>query len=399
MVEAENQRNTLLDEIRSRWTKRLKRTAREEPCRAVGSARLEIEPPPRRGPHRFFQERILTEYHVALPSLTAEQVGTDEYDDDDARGAGRGIAHAASAHGTVNVGAIEEYDTLEKRDDFLGRRRTTCSQARQTLLDVVARIDKTIREMFLDTFNEVANTSASFFRRLFNGGQARIYLLDEDDPLECGIEIEARPPGKKPQSISLLSGGEQAMTAIALLFAIFNAKPSPFCVLDEVDAPLDDANIERFLDMLDGVHRARASSSSSRTASRPWRSADALYGVTHDRYALGKVAGLVNVAPAIGGDVVGEELQRHGGHDGAERLEALGDVDHIFAVLLDFLIAHGGDRQHDAAARADFLDVRTSSCRRRRPAWRRRRPAALGSRGRWGRASFRRRRSLRRGCS
>jgi chromosome segregation protein len=105
--------------------------------------------------------------------------------------------------------------------------------------------------MFLDTFEEISENFKNYFRRLFNGGQARIYLLDENDPLECGIEIEARPPGKKPQSISLLSGGEQAMTAIAMLVSIFSAKPSPFCVLDEVDAPLDDANVERFLELIE----------------------------------------------------------------------------------------------------------------------------------------------------
>ena len=105
--------------------------------------------------------------------------------------------------------------------------------------------------MFLETFEQVAATFREYFRRLFNGGQARVYLMNDEDPLECGIEIEARPPGKKPQTISLLSGGESAMTAIALLFSILKAKPTPFCVLDEVDAPLDDANIGRFLNMLD----------------------------------------------------------------------------------------------------------------------------------------------------
>jgi chromosome segregation protein len=114
---------------------------------------------------------------------------------------------------------------------------------------------------------------------LFNGGQARIYLIDEDDPLETGIEIEARPPGKKPTSISLLSGGESAMTAVALLFAIFKAKPSPFCVLDEVDAPLDDANIGRFVTLLEEFtdqSQIVVITHNKQTMAR----ADALYGVT-----------------------------------------------------------------------------------------------------------------------
>ena len=145
----------------------------------------------------------------------------------------------------------QEYEALEKRHDFLSTQEEDLTRAREALLGVVARIDKTILRMFLETFENVADTFRVFFRRLFNGGQARIYLVDESDPLESGIEIEARPPGKKPQTISLLSGGEQAMTAIALLFSIFKAKPSPFCVLDEVDAPLDDANIGRWLTMVE----------------------------------------------------------------------------------------------------------------------------------------------------
>ena len=147
--------------------------------------------------------------------------------------------------------AIEEYEALEKRDEFLCTQEEDLRRAREALLGVVERIDETIRKLFMETFNQVAECFKNYFRRLFNGGQARVYLLNEDDPLESGIEIEARPPGKKPQTISLLSGGEQAMTAIALLFSIFTAKPSPFCVLDEVDAPLDDANVGRFLELVD----------------------------------------------------------------------------------------------------------------------------------------------------
>ena len=186
------------------------------------------------------------------------------------------------------MGAIEEYEELEKRHNFLVTQEQDLSKARDTLLSVVARIDETIREMFMETFRTVGENFKNYFRRLFNGGQARIYLLDEDDPLESGIEIEARPPGKKPQVISLLSGGEQAMTAIALLFSIFSAKPSPFCVLDEVDAPLDDANIGRFLDL---VAEFTAHSQfiiithSKQTMSR----ANALFGVTQQERGVSQL--------------------------------------------------------------------------------------------------------------
>lgn len=199
----------------------------------------------------FFQERILSEYNLGLASLTEKEVGTDEYDEEEREKLIQENRKALQRLGTVNLMAIDEYESLEKREAFLNQQNDDLQRARQTLLEVVEKIDATILEMFMDTFHHVAENFKNYFRRLFNGGHARVYLLDEDDPLESGIEIEARPPGKKPQVISLLSGGEQAMTAIALLFSIFNAKPSPFCVLDEVDAPLDDANIGRFLGMVD----------------------------------------------------------------------------------------------------------------------------------------------------
>lgn len=199
----------------------------------------------------FHQERILAEYNLALSSLEEKDVGTDEYDEKERENLIKEHRKDLQRLGTVNLMAIEEYEALEKRDHFLSTQEEDLRKARETLLSVVDRIDVTIKELFMDTFKQVSECFKNYFRRLFNGGQARVYLLDEDDPLESGIEIEARPPGKKPQTISLLSGGEQAMTAIALLFSIFTAKPSPFCVLDEVDAPLDDANVGRFLGLVD----------------------------------------------------------------------------------------------------------------------------------------------------
>ncbi|HOF40640.1 MAG TPA: chromosome segregation protein SMC, partial [Candidatus Hydrogenedentes bacterium] len=199
----------------------------------------------------YFQERILEAYNVALASLREEEVGTDEYSSEERDQIVTDVRSRLQRLGEVNLMAIDEYDALEKRESFLTAQHKDLLSARETLLGVIARSDKKILAMFLETFNLVADHFRNYFRTMFNGGQARIYLLNEDDPLESGIEIEARPPGKKLQSISLLSGGEQAMTALALLFAIFKAKPSPFCILDEVDAPLDDANIGRFLSMVE----------------------------------------------------------------------------------------------------------------------------------------------------
>jgi chromosome segregation protein len=199
----------------------------------------------------FFRERIQTEYQIDLGSLTTEDIGNDEMADEERDQLVQEIRDKLDRMGSVNLMAIEEYEALTERYEFLEKQQSDLQQARETLMGVVARIDETIKVMFLETFYAVSENFKINFRRLFNGGQARIYLADEENPLDCGIEIEARPPGKKPQTIALLSGGEQAMTAIALLFSIFKAKPSPFCVLDEVDAPLDDANIGRFIEMVE----------------------------------------------------------------------------------------------------------------------------------------------------
>ena len=248
--EAENQRQALLDESET-LEKELKGLRDSTRTSQSEVHQLEISLRHDEDQLGFFQERILTEYNIALGSLTEDEVGTDEHDDETRETIVKETRAKLERMGTVNLMAIEEFEALTERNDFLVSQNDDLSRAREALLGVVARIDATIRELFLDTFNTVADHFRQYFRRLFNGGQARVYLLDEDDPLESGIEIEARPPGKKPQTISLLSGGEQAMTAIALLFSIFKAKPSPFCVLDEVDAPLDDANIGRFLNMLE----------------------------------------------------------------------------------------------------------------------------------------------------
>jgi len=250
VVETQNAQQTLLDE-----TDAISKTLREmhERSRSMQSDvhRLEMALRHNEDQIEFLEERILAEYRIALSSLDPAKIGADDYDEETREHTVNELREKIERLGTVNVIAIEEYEALEKRNEFLVTQEEDLRKAREALLGVVDRIDKTIRAMFLDTFEKVSETFKVFFRRLFNGGQARIYLLDEEDPLECGIEIEARPPGKKPQGISLLSGGEQAMTAIALLFAIFRAKPSPFCVLDEVDAPLDDANIDRFLSMVE----------------------------------------------------------------------------------------------------------------------------------------------------
>ncbi|MBI3306255.1 MAG: chromosome segregation protein SMC [Candidatus Omnitrophica bacterium] len=152
--------------------------------------------------------------------------------------------------GTVNLLAIEEYDELKQRYDFLSTQKKDLEDSRESLLEAIRKINRTTKGLFEETFTKVQETFKEYYQILFRGGEARLILVDETNPLESGIDIVVRPPGKKLTHITLLSGGEKALTAIALLFSLFKIKPSPFCVLDEVDAPLDEANIDRFLTVL-----------------------------------------------------------------------------------------------------------------------------------------------------
>jgi chromosome segregation protein len=150
------------------------------------------------------------------------------------------------SYGTVNLVAIEEYDELKVRYDFLMQQQNDLLSAKESLHQVILKLNRTTKQMFMETFEKVREEFKNYFKMLFNGGDAQVYLIDEQDPLESGIEIICRPPGKKLQNVLLLSGGEKSMSAIALIFAIFKVKPSPFCILDEIDAALDEANVDRF---------------------------------------------------------------------------------------------------------------------------------------------------------
>ena len=152
--------------------------------------------------------------------------------------------------GPVNLLAVQEHDEQEERFQFLTTQRTDVATSVDSLRKTIKEINEASGERFQETFKEVNAHFGQTFARLFRGGEAEMRLLDEEDMLESGIEILARPPGKRLQNLMLMSGGEKALTAIALLFALFKTKPSPFCILDEVDAPLDDVNTTRFVDVL-----------------------------------------------------------------------------------------------------------------------------------------------------
>lgn len=152
--------------------------------------------------------------------------------------------------GPINNLAIQEFRDLKKRFEYYLDQKTDIEKAREDIISVIEDINKTSVEMFISTFNEIQKNFAEMFKRLFEGGEAFLELSEIDNVLESGIDIMVRPPGKKFKNINLLSGGERALTAIALLFATYMVKPSPFCFLDEIDAPLDEQNIQRFVKML-----------------------------------------------------------------------------------------------------------------------------------------------------
>jgi len=181
--------------------------------------------------------------------------------------------------GNVNLDAIAEQESLEQRREFLAEQLEDITTSRDRLDELIRRINRESRQMFVETFESVRKNFQQLFRKLFGGGRADIMLLNPEDVLESGIEIVARPPGKDLRSLSLLSGGEKTMTALALMFSIFKTRPSPFCLLDEVDAALDEANTERFIRLVRefvGVSQFIVISHAKRTI----HMADALYGVT-----------------------------------------------------------------------------------------------------------------------
>lgn len=157
--------------------------------------------------------------------------------------------------GPVNLVAAEELARLETEHGANVAEQAELAEAVSRLRGSIGNLNREGRERLRAAFEQVDTHFRQLFARLFEGGQAHLALIDSDDPLEAGLEIFAQPPGKRLQSLTLLSGGEQALTAIALIFALFLTNPAPICVLDEVDAPLDDANIDRFCDLLDAMTR------------------------------------------------------------------------------------------------------------------------------------------------
>ncbi len=238
-------------------------------------------------------DRIYTDYRLALEDiLTAPEPQWDDGQDPmDLESIETHVAELRTkldAMGPVNLVAIEEYQEHEERYNFLSQQEADLLSAKQQLTEMIEKINETTSAMFQSTFEQANANFEQMFTKLFNGGSARLVLVNEEDVLECGIEIIARPPGKRLQNISLLSGGERTLTAVALLFAIYQIKPSPFCLLDELDAPLDDTNIGRFTEVLKQfLHQSQfvVITHNRRTIAV----SDVIYGVTMPEQGVSKI--------------------------------------------------------------------------------------------------------------
>ncbi len=231
------------------------------------------------GGRRAIRERLETEWRRSLEDLLAA-VAPMELDTASLRTEAAELREQLETLGPVNPLAIEEHDEEGKRLDFLTTQRNDLAQAKNSLHQAIREIDTTARELFLATFTQVRENFRQIFMTLFGGGECDLRLENPEHPLDCDIEIHASPRGKRTQRIHLLSSGERALVALSLLFGIFLTKPSPFCLLDEVDAPLDDQNIGRYVRMLNEFKTRTQFIVITHNPRTTTEAADAVYGVT-----------------------------------------------------------------------------------------------------------------------
>jgi chromosome segregation protein len=231
------------------------------------------------GRRAAIRERLEAEWRRPLDDLLSTLQPLD-MDDDALRAEALALQQQVDALGPVNPLAIEEHEEEVKRLDFLSTQRADLNDARNSLHQAIREIDATAREMFLETFTQVRENFRNIFMTLFGGGECDLRLENPELPLDCDIEIHASPRGKRTQRIHLLSSGERALVALSLLFGIFLTKPSPFCLLDEVDAPLDDANIGRFVRMLNEFKAKTQFIVITHNPRTTTEAADAVYGIT-----------------------------------------------------------------------------------------------------------------------
>ncbi len=231
------------------------------------------------GRRATIRERLETEWRRPLDELLADAAPVD-LDEAALRTEGDSVREQLEQLGAVNALAVEEHEESVKRLEFLTGQRADLADAKQQLTQAIREIDATARELFFATFTQVRENFRQIFMSLFGGGECDLRLENPEQPLDCDIEIHASPRGKRTQRIHLLSSGERALVALSLLFGIFLTKPSPFCLLDEVDAPLDDANVGRFVRMLNQFKTRTQFIVITHNPRTTTEAADAVYGVT-----------------------------------------------------------------------------------------------------------------------
>ncbi len=252
--------------------------------------RLQLERTEIEGRKRGLVERVETEWRKPLDQLLADAPEV-EGDLEWLREENDRLRGAIDAVGPVNALAVEEHAEETKRLDFLQTQRDDLVTARNSLQQAAREIDQTAKTLFLESFSKVREHFRSVFQTLFGGGECDVRLANEDEPLESEIEIHAAPRGKRTQRIHLLSSGERTLVAVSLLFAIFLAKPSPFCLLDEVDAPLDDANVGRYVRLL-AEFKDQTQFIVITHNPRTMQAADAVYGVTMQEPGVSTIVGV-----------------------------------------------------------------------------------------------------------
>jgi len=233
------------------------------------------------------KDRIWEEYQVDLESV--EPLSPEEMENiEKTKDRLATLKDRLKSTGPVNLLALEEFQTAKQRLDFLQNQVKDLTEAKETLISTIGKINQTAKTLFVQTFDQIRVNFQKVFEELFEGGETELKLIESEDPLESPVQISARPFGKRLLNISQLSGGEKALTAIALLFAIYLVKPSPFCILDEVDAPLDDANITRFLKLIQ--HFSANTQFILITHNKlTMEAADILYGVTMEQPGVSRI--------------------------------------------------------------------------------------------------------------
>ena len=270
--------------------RRVREARTEERAASDRRHELELERQELGGRIERIRERLEGEWGRPLETLL-EEAGPVEGEQEALQDELRELVLALDKIGPVNMLAVEEHDEESQRLDFLTEQRQDLVEARNDLRSAIREINKTATDLFMGTFEDIRVNFRKTFLRLFEGGEADIWLQDETDPLESPIEIHASPRGKRTQRIDLLSGGERALTALSLLFGIYLVKPSPFCVLDEVDAPLDENNIGRFIKLLQDF-KADSQFVVITHNPRTIEAADWIYGVTMEEAGVSTIVGV-----------------------------------------------------------------------------------------------------------